>query len=134
MCCCGNVECSNVSDRAFKTTYEKSGRLLYLSAQVEVAQQDGCLRARDDQNDEHQEEESIHVVDLGRPDRVQHEEQLDENATERQDASHHNPRNGLVGGGKILILCNRRLWFFHLLYNCILIKEKGEKTQDNKLT
>ena len=31
----------------------------YLSTQVEIAEQDGCLRACNDQNDEDKEEESV---------------------------------------------------------------------------
>lgn len=39
----------------------------YLSTKVEVAQQNCCLRAGDEQNDENQEQESKHVVHLMRP-------------------------------------------------------------------
>lgn len=39
----------------------------YLSAQVEVAEEDGSLRAGDDQDDEDQEEEAKHIVHLMRP-------------------------------------------------------------------
>ena len=34
---------------------------------MEVAEQNGRFRAGDDENDEDQEEESVHVVDLRRP-------------------------------------------------------------------
>jgi len=34
---------------------------------MEVAQQNGCLRARDDEDDEDQEQKSEHVVHLMRP-------------------------------------------------------------------
>lgn len=39
----------------------------YLCTQVEVAEQNCCLRAGDDQNNENQKEESKHVVHLVRP-------------------------------------------------------------------
>lgn len=39
----------------------------HLSTQVEVAQEDGGLRAGDDQDDEDQEEKSKHIVHLMRP-------------------------------------------------------------------
>lgn len=39
----------------------------HLSTQVEVAEEDGGLRAGDDQDDEDQEEEAKHVVHLVRP-------------------------------------------------------------------
>ena len=34
---------------------------------MEVAEQDGRLRAGDDEDDEDQEQEAVHVVDLRRP-------------------------------------------------------------------
>ena len=67
----------------------------HLSAQVEVAEEDGRLGAGDDQDDKDQEEETVHVVDLGGPDRVENEEELDEDATEGEDAAHYNARDGL---------------------------------------
>lgn len=39
----------------------------YLCTQVEVAEQNCCLGAGDDQNNENQKEESKHVVHLVRP-------------------------------------------------------------------
>ena len=42
--------------------------LTYLGTQVEVAEEDGGLRAGDDQDDEDEEEEAEHVVHLVRPD------------------------------------------------------------------
>lgn len=62
--------------------------VVVLGTQVEIAQQDGRLRAGDDQNQEHQKQKAEHVVHLAGPERVQDEEQLDEDATERQDTAH----------------------------------------------
>lgn len=39
----------------------------YLCTQVEVAEQNCCLRAGNDQNNENQKEEAKHVVHLVRP-------------------------------------------------------------------
>lgn len=62
--------------------------VVVLGAQMEIAQQDGRFRAGDDQNQEHQKQKAEHVVHLAGPERVQDEEQLDEDATEWQDAAH----------------------------------------------
>lgn len=43
------------------------GRVVYLCTQVEVAEQDGGLRAGDNQDDEDEEEEAKHVVHLVGP-------------------------------------------------------------------
>ena len=62
---------------------------------MEVAEEDCGLGAGDDQNDEDEEEEAVHVVDLAAPDAVQHKEELDEDATEGKHASHNYSRDGL---------------------------------------
>ena len=62
---------------------------------MEVAEEDCGLRAGDDQDDEHKEEEAVHVVDLAAPDAVQHEEELDEDAAKGKDASHDDSRDWL---------------------------------------
>ena len=62
---------------------------------MEIAEQDGGLGAGDDENDKDQEKKSVHVVNLGTPDAVQHEEQLNEDATKGEDSSHHNTGNRL---------------------------------------
>ena len=67
----------------------------YLSAEMEIAEQNGRLRASDDEDDKDQEEESVHVVDVKRPDGVQDEKQLNEDATEGQNSTHDDPRNWL---------------------------------------
>jgi hypothetical protein len=56
--------------------------MIVLGAQMEVAQQNCRLRTRDDQNDKDQKEKAKHVVHLIRPQRVENEEQLDEDAAE----------------------------------------------------
>lgn len=62
---------------------------------MEVAEEDGGLRAGDHQDEEHQEQEAEHVVGLGGPDGVQDEEELDEDAPEGQDAAHDDARQRL---------------------------------------
>ena len=69
--------------------------VVVLGAEVEVAEQDGRLGASDEQNDEDEEEEAVHVVDLRGPDRVEDEEELDEDAAEGEDAAHDDARDGL---------------------------------------
>lgn len=69
---------------------------------MEIAQQYGGFRARDYQNQEHEEQEAEHVVHLTGPNWIQNEEQLNENASERQHAAHYNAGyrlrvDGLVG-------------------------------------
>lgn len=63
--------------------------------EVEVAEEDGGLRAGDDQDDENQEQKSIHVVDLARPDAVEYKEQLNEDASKGEDTTHDDARDGL---------------------------------------
>ena len=62
---------------------------------MKVAEENGRLWTSDDEDDEDQEKESVHVVDVWRPDGAQDEKQLDEDAPERQDPSHDDSRNGL---------------------------------------
>ena len=66
-----------------------------LSAQVEVAEEDGRLRARDDEDQVDDGEETEHVVELVRPNAVENEEELNENATERQNSAHDDARQWL---------------------------------------
>lgn len=54
--------------------------VIILGTQMKVAKQDCRLRAGDDENQEHEKQESEHVVHLIGPQRVQNEEQLDEDA------------------------------------------------------
>ena len=62
---------------------------------MEVAEENCGLGAGDDQDDEHEEEEAVHVVDLAAPDAVQHEEELDEDAAKGKDTSHDDSRDWL---------------------------------------
>jgi hypothetical protein len=55
--------------------------VVVLCTQMEIAKKDRRFRAGDNQNDEDKEEKSKHVVHLVRPDAVENEEQLDEDAT-----------------------------------------------------
>lgn len=63
------------------------------SSEVEVTEKNSSLRARDDKDNCYQEQEAKHVVDLMGPNWVQNKEQLDEDATEREDTTHDNARN-----------------------------------------
>jgi hypothetical protein len=55
---------------------------------VEIAEQNGSLRAGYDEDDKDEEEKSKHVVQLMRPDAAENEEKLDEDAAKWKDASH----------------------------------------------
>lgn len=57
---------------------------------MEIAQEDRRLRACDHQNQEHEKQKAEHVVHLTGPNRIQNEEKLNENATERQHSAHYN--------------------------------------------
>lgn len=54
--------------------------VIVLRTQVKVAQQNGGLRACDDQYDKDQEQKTEHVVNLAGPQRTQDKEQLNEDA------------------------------------------------------
>jgi len=69
--------------------------VVILRAEVKVAEEDRGLRARDDEDHKHEEQESVHVVDLTGPDTVEDEEELDENTSEGEDTAHDDPRDGL---------------------------------------
>lgn len=56
--------------------------VIVLGAQMEVAEQDRCLRAGDHEYHEHEEQESEHVVHLTGPKRVKNEEQLNKDTSE----------------------------------------------------
>ena len=70
-----------------QTKYQLIAQITYLRTQVEVAEENCGLGAGDDQDDEHEEEEAVHVVDLAAPDAVQHKEELDEKLASRVQVS-----------------------------------------------
>ena len=69
--------------------------MIILRTKMEIAEQYCRLGASDHQNEEHEEQESKHVVHLAGPQRVQDEKQLDEDASKRQHSSHNDAGNGL---------------------------------------
>ena len=64
--------------------------VVVFGTELEIAQDDRDLGARDDQDAKHDEEEAEDVVVLVQPDGREDEEELDEDGAEGQDASHHN--------------------------------------------
>jgi len=62
---------------------------------MEIAEEDCGLRAGDYQDQKHQKQETIHVVDLWRPDWVEYEEELDKDTAEGQDSAHDDARDRL---------------------------------------
>jgi hypothetical protein len=54
---------------------------VYLTAQLEVAEHDGDLGARDDEDGKHEREETEDVIELMQPHGSENEEQLDEYRT-----------------------------------------------------
>jgi len=69
--------------------------MIILGTEVEIAEENGGLRTGYHQDQEHQKQETIHVVDLRRPDWVEYKEELDENAAEGQDSAHDDARDRL---------------------------------------
>ena len=78
----------NVDPREAARPERSPPPVIVLRAEVEVAEQYRRLRARQQHDEIDEEQEPEHVVDLVRPDAVQDEEELDEDATEREDAAH----------------------------------------------
>jgi len=75
--------------------------VIILRTQMEVAEQDGGLGAGDDQDHKHEEQESIHVINLTGPNTVEDEEQLDEDASEGEDPAHDDAGDGLGVDGLV---------------------------------
>ena len=48
---------------------------------MEIAEKNCCLRACDDQDQEHEKQETEHVIHLVWPQRIEDEEQLNKDAT-----------------------------------------------------
>lgn len=61
---------------------------------MEVTEQHSGLRARHHQDEEYQEQEAKHVVSLRRPNGVEDEEELDEDAAKGQYSTHDDAREG----------------------------------------
>lgn len=62
---------------------------------MEIAQKNGGLRTGDDKNQKDEKQKSKHIVHLAGPNRIEDKEELNEDAAERQNAAHHDARNGL---------------------------------------
>ena len=76
--------------------------MVILGAKMKVGQEDGSLGTRDDEDDKDEEEKAEHVIGLMRPNAVENEEELNEDAAEGEDAAHDDSRerarvDGLVG-------------------------------------
>mmetsp|Transcript_17586 Transcript_17586/g.51086 ORF Transcript_17586/g.51086 Transcript_17586/m.51086 type:complete len:325 (+) Transcript_17586:762-1736(+) len=68
--------------------------MVVLRAELEVAHDDGDLRAGDHQDHEHEEEEAEDVVELVEPDGGEDEEELDEDRAEGEHAAHNDGECG----------------------------------------
>ena len=56
---------------------------IILTAQLEIAQDDTDLGAGDTKNEEHQNQETVHIVKWIQPKSLQNEEQFDEDGSKR---------------------------------------------------
>ena len=68
--------------------------IVVFGGEMKVTKQNRRLGARDDQNERDEQQKAEHVVNLVRPDRIQNEKELDEDAAKRQNATHDDARNG----------------------------------------
>lgn len=59
---------------------------------MEITEEHSSLRAGNHQDEEHQEQETKHIICLWRPNGVEDEEQLDEDAAKGQHATHNDAR------------------------------------------
>lgn len=96
--------------------------MVVFRTKVEIAQQNGRFCTSDHQNYKHQEQKAEHVIQLRRPDRIQDEEQLDEDAAEGQNSSHYYPGNRLCvnrlfGNQSRYLICSH--WVLQSLENLI---------------
>lgn len=76
--------------------------VVVLSTKLEVAEDHGDVGARHDKDDEHQHQETEHVVVVAHPQRLEDEEHFDEHRAVREDATNSDgeaaPQEpGLVG-------------------------------------
>jgi len=90
--------------------------VVVLRTEMKVAEQDRGLRTGDDENHEHEEQESIHVIDLTGPDTVEDEEELNENAAEGEDTAHDDAGDGLSVDGLVRDLSRNLIGPHWLLY------------------
>ena len=68
--------------------------VVVLGAEMKVGEEDGGLGTSDDENDEDEKEKAEHVVGLVGPDTIENEEELNEDATEGQNAAHDDSWDG----------------------------------------
>ena len=110
--------------------------ICYLGTEMKVAEEDGGLGAGDDQNDEHEEEEPVHVVDLTGPDAVQDEEQLDKDAAEGEDSTHDDAGDGLGVDGLVWNLSGNLVgshWLLNPWFSESKVgSNKGERNGDSE--
>ena len=90
---------------------------------MKVAEENGCLRAGDNENDEDKKQKSIHVVNLTGPNAVENEKELDKNASEWENTAHDDTRDGLGVDGLIRNLSWNLVSSYGLLY-CWLAESK----------
>ena len=65
--------------------------MIVLCAQMKVAQQYRRFRTGDNKDNKDQKEKSVHVIDLGGPNRAEDEKQLNKDTTKREDSTHYDP-------------------------------------------
>lgn len=125
-----------VPGRAARTEEGSPPPVVVFSTKVEVAEQDGRLRACDHQDHEHQKQEAEHVVHLTGPKRVQYEEQLNEDASERQHSAHHDAGHGLGVQGLFWNLTRDLVRAHWVVQNSLpkseVSADKGERYRDSE--
>lgn len=90
--------------------------VVVLGTEVEVAEENGGLRAGDDENEKHEEEKSEHVVRGAGPNGTHDEVELNEDAAEGQNASHYNTGDGLGVHGLLWDLTRNLVGPHRVLY------------------
>lgn len=109
--------------------------VVILSTQMKVTEKNGSLGASDDENHKDEKQKSVHVVDLTGPYAVENEEKLNEDASEGQNTSHDDTRDGLGVDGLVGNL-SRDLVCPHWLLNCRFAETKvgSDKCEWNRDT
>lgn len=69
--------------------------MVVLSTQMEITEKNGRLGASNDEDNEDQEKEAVHIINLTAPDTVENKEELDENTSKGENSTHNDARNGL---------------------------------------